>query len=107
MKKCIPFLFAFVCLIICSCGGDDGVDDCASFNFSQEIQSELNAMTAAGNAWAMDPTDSGKCNAYKDAVNDYLDAARDLEDCAREVGQLTQYNQGLDGAQAAINSLAC
>jgi len=98
---CLSFVFS---MMITSCGGGS---DCTSTYLSEEIQDEVNDFTQAANEWALDPQNSDKCNAYKDAGNDYLDALRDLKDCYFELGQEAEYNASINNAQASLNALEC
>lgn len=92
--------FVFI-LISVSCGKSV---DCDGTAFVNDINSEIQALNSAGQAWATDPTPAN-CDAYKKAANNYLDAVEDYKDCD-ELDQV-QYQQVLDQAREAVNSISC
>ena len=101
MKHIFFTLLVSVCLLSISCGGDDAAD-CTSQSFSSEVNSAIDKVNTTGQAWATDPT-SANCNAFINAANDYLDVVEGLDGCAG-ISQ-TDYDQAINSARAAINSL--
>lgn len=109
----ILFLFFFVAFIAVSCGGDDddnnnnnNVNCNSSASIANAYQAETEALTAATMAFGNDPS-TANCNAYKNAYLDWLEAVRSLEDCYNEAGLGTEWQQSIDSAEAAINSIVC
>ncbi len=100
------FLSAMISLVACN-KDDDNADPCGvNWNFSNEIQDELELVIATSQAYSQNPT-TVNCNSYKAAYQDYLDAVRALENCARLAGQLTAFNQAIDEAETALNNIQC
>jgi len=95
-------------VFLAQCKKDDNkVDKCTGFNFSAQIEAELNAFSTAATAYGQDPTPAN-CNAYKAAGLDYVNALEDLKDCAILSGQNEQqYQQSIDDAKASFQSIVC
>ncbi len=92
-------------LAFLSCKKDS--NDPQSCNYTQELQSELDAVNAAASAYAMDPTSMANCNAYKTALQNYLDKAKTFLDCAALSGQQAELQSAIDQEQAAVNAIQC
>lgn len=105
--KAMRNLFALLALVSVVCVVSCKDDDPATCNWSQELQDELNAYTTAANAFAADPTNVEKCNAYRNALQNYLNEAEDLQSCANASGQGTEYQQALQDAQDALDAFQC
>lgn len=86
-----------------SCGKDNDPDPC---NYITETQQEYDALIAASNAYAADPTNTAKCNAYKSAYQAYLNELEQHDNCV-PAGQDAAYQQSIDDAQASINAFQC
>jgi hypothetical protein len=82
-------------------------DDPAGCNWTQDLQAELDAYTAAANAWAADPQNTAKCNAYRDALQDYIDEAQTLQSCANAAGQGNEFQQALQQAEDSLAGFTC
>ena len=102
MKTLQYLLFAAALILTASCGDDNDPADCTSASFNQEVNAAINDVNAAGQAYANDPS-TDNCNAFKDAANDYLDVVEDLDGCAGI--SAADYDQALDAARAAVNSI--
>ena len=86
-----------------ACGSDGGAD-CTAQQFSNEVNDAIDDVNAAGQVYANDPT-TGNCNAFKNAANNYLNVVEDFDGCAG-ISQ-AEYNQAVDAARAAVNSIPC
>lgn len=105
LKKLLACLLLGALVFTYSCKNDD--DDPSGCNYLTETQDELNAVNAASDAWIADPTNTAKCQAYKDAYQAYLDELEDHVECATVSGQQAQLQDAIDSAQAALNNLQC
>lgn len=105
MKKLICLLFLFSGVLGFSSCGDDV--DCSGANFEQELESELNAVISASVAYVLDPTDSGACNAYKDAIEKYIDALKPYRDCASNAQEEAEFDASLEEAEQELNDVDC
>lgn len=95
-----------VCIIAAPFLGSCGKDDPDPCNYLTESQQEYDALITASNAWAADPSNTAKCNAYKSAYQAYLNELDSHNNCV-PVGQEAAYQQAIDDAQASINQLQC
>jgi hypothetical protein len=103
-SKLLAGLLLFLVSFNYSCKDDDDPSGC---DYVTETQDELNAVTAASDAWLADPTNSAKCQAYKDAYQAYLDELQDHTSCAAAAGQQGQLQDAINSAQASLNQLQC
>lgn len=88
-----------------SCGKDDGAG-CSSA-WASEVADEVDALTDASQAYALDPT-TAKCNAYKDAAQDYVDALESFRGCSGLTGaSRTDWENAVNSAQASVNAISC
>jgi len=94
------------CLITAPFLGSCGKDDPEDCSYVTETQDEYDALIAATNAYSADPTNTAKCNAYKNAFQDYLDELQEHDNCVL-AGQEAAYQQALNDAQASINAIQC
>ena len=104
-------LLAIACLfgssvLFTHCGDDNGGADCTAAQFNSEVNDAIDKVNQAGMIYAMDPT-TDNCNDFKDAANDYIDAVEDFEDCAGIGISQAEYNQAIDAARQAVNSIPC
>ena len=89
-------------MVMTSCG-DDAVD-CDAASFNSEVNAAINAVNAAGQTWANDPTQEN-CDALKDASNEYLDAVESYEGC--DGFNQSDFQQALQQARQAVNDIPC
>lgn len=87
------------------CKKDD--NDPVGCNYALETQDELNAVNEAATAYANDPTNAVKCQAFKDAYQAYLNDLENHVECAALSGQQAELQTAIDQAQAALNDLQC
>lgn len=88
-----------------ACKDDD--DDPVNCNYLTEVQDEIDALTAAANAWGADPSNATKCQAYKNAAQDYLDALESHVECAASAGQEDELQQAINDAQIQVDQIQC
>ena len=82
-------------------------NDPVGCNWATEVQDELNAQNAALDIYLADPTNSVKCQAWKDSYSDYLNALEDHIDCATLSGQQAELQSSIDAAQASLDQIQC
>jgi hypothetical protein len=104
-------VFVLLTMVICfgftSCKDDDPEDQPCSVLWFTELQNEISAISAAGQAWGTNPT-VANCIAYKAAYQDYLDALAPYGDCATLTGQdRTSWQEALTEAQQSVNEFTC
>ena len=104
LKKLLACLMFGLIVTSYSCKDDDEPSGC---DWAAEVQDELTALTTAGNAWASDPTNTAKCQAYKDAAQAYLDELEDHVDCATISGDQAELQAQIDQAQIDVNNIQC
>ena len=102
MKRLFGMLALVATVAFVGCKDDDPV----TCNWTQELETELNAFIAAANTYSTTPT-TENCNAYRNAGLAYLDAAADYQTCANQAGQGTEYAQAIADAEAQLNALVC
>ena len=102
-KLLVCMLFGIVVFSI-GCKKDDDPVGC---NYATEVQNEVNALTAATDAYVADSTNPVKCQAWKDAYQDYLNALEAHKECAALSGQQAELQSAIDQAQASLNSIQC
>lgn len=108
MKKGILLALVFTVSIcgLWSCGGDDEPTGCSTA-WASELANEVSAMTAAAQAYTLDPS-VANCNAYKNACQAYVDALEPYGNCATLTGQnRTDWQNALNDAQDNINQIDC
>jgi len=104
MKKFFYLFLLTLAIGMTSCGDDEPDVDCTSTNFANTINALINDLNAAVTTYNNDPS-SANCQALKDAANDYLDGVESFDDCA-DIDQ-TQFNDQLDQAREAVNTINC
>ena len=87
-----------------NCGDKNTAKNCAQDTIASEISDESAAISAAAIAYGSDPSNAN-CQALKNAYQDLIDAYQDLEDCAASLNQTTEWQQGLDAAEAALDTI--
>ena len=101
----VVLLSATLLCIGCKDKDDDNPVNCN--NWASEIADEAQAVTDAGVAWGSDPSNTQKCNAYRDALQDYVDVLEASENCATQAGQHDDWQEIIESAQLAVNNLQC
>ncbi len=104
-QKLLACLMVLAVTFSYSCNNDD--DDPVGCNWAAEVQDELNAWTAATEAWTADFNNAAKCQAYKDTGNDYLDALEAHADCATLAGTQVELQASIDSARTSIDAIQC
>lgn len=104
LTKLLAGLLLVMVTFTYSCKDDDDPSGC---NYLTETQDELDAVLAAANAYGADPTNTAKCQAYKDAYQAYLDELQDHVSCAELSGQQQELQNAINEAQADLNSIQC
>jgi hypothetical protein len=102
-------LFVFMTFSLVSCNkdnGDSGFNCTETFQFSQYIQDETDALIDANAAYLQNPT-TENCENYRQALNAYIDEAERVEDCARQRGQAQGFEQAIAEARQDIEDLEC
>ena len=82
-------------------------DDPVGCNYATEVQNEVNALTAATDAYVSDSTNPVKCQAWKDAYQDYLNALEAHKECAALSGQQDELQAAIDQTQASLDAIQC
>jgi hypothetical protein len=107
-KSALLFLVVFSMIGVLSCNkNDDNNNDPCSTNWATELQAEVEDVTQAAQAYALNPTQEN-CLAYKAAAQAYLDALESYGDCAAMTGQLrVEWEQALEQAQETVDNIGC
>ncbi|MDX1685016.1 MAG: hypothetical protein R3275_07255 [Saprospiraceae bacterium] len=106
------FLIGFLAIAtLVACNKDDEDDDdsvrCGpNWSPQEELQDEIDALTAAAQTYGMDPT-TENCEAYRAALFDYLEEIRDWEDCFTKVGQRQQFQEDVEQLEEDIENIQC
>jgi hypothetical protein len=78
-----------------------------SLAWATELSAEVNAMSAAAQAYASDPT-TANCNAYKQATQAYLNALSPYGNCTLLSGQQRiAWENALADAQESVDNMDC
>jgi hypothetical protein len=102
--KIAILLFLFVAFVSSCSDDNDPVNNCNNTTFTQEFQSELDAVSVAATAYAQNQT-TANCTNYKAAFTSYIDALENWEDCAKAVNAFAEWNEALNDAKDAIDTL--
>jgi hypothetical protein len=105
--KAMKNLFVLLTLVSVIGVGSCKDDDPSTCNYASELQDEVNAYSAAAEAYFADIQNVAKCNAYKDALQDYINEAQGLQSCANAAGQGTEYQQALQAAEDSLDAFQC
>lgn len=105
IQKLLSCLLLGTVIITYSCNNDD--NDPVGCNYATETQEELTALNDAAAAYGADPTNSTKCQAFKDAYQAYLNDLQAHVECAALSGQQAELQTAIDQAQAAVNDIQC
>lgn len=102
----IGFLTLAVTTGACKKDDDDDIP-CTAEALSTEIQSEIDALIAAGEAYGNDPSNAN-CNAYRDALGDYVDFLKQLRSCAIEIGYTAaEWDAAISEAETEVADFEC
>ncbi|MEI2694370.1 MAG: hypothetical protein WBO44_01230 [Saprospiraceae bacterium] len=102
----ILFLFSLAFVSI-SCGDDNEPNKPCSTAYADELQNEISALTAAAQAYGMNPTPA-TCLAYKNAAQAYVNALEPYGNCSELTGQLrTDWEASLNAAKASVAAIQC
>lgn len=105
MKSKITLLFFFIAAILISCDDNDDDAPACSVAWGTELQNEVNAISAAANAYAADPS-AGNCTAYKNAYQNYINKLEPYGNCTALTGQnRIDFQNALQAAKDSIASL--
>ena len=102
-KLLVCMLFGIVVFSI-GCKKDD---DPVGWNYATNVQDEVNALSTAATEYGNDPTNTAKCQAWKDAYQNYLNALEDNVECATVNGQEAELQSAINQAQAALDGIQC
>lgn len=106
MRKSILSAVLIMASLLCfSCKDDDGPAGCT--DWATEVQAEVEAVTSTGTAWSNDPSNTAKCQAYKNALQAYVNALADAEGCANAGGTHAEWQAAIDAGQASVDALQC
>ena len=105
IQKLLACLLLGSVIVTYSCKNDD--NDPVGCNYVLETQEEYDALNAALAAYSADPTNSAKCQAFKNAYQAYLNDLEAHVECAALSGQQAQLQAEIDQAQAAVNDIQC
>ena len=103
LQKLLACLMLGLIVIGYGCKKDDPV----GCNWATEVANDADAWIAAATAYSQDPTNTVKCQAYKDAYQNYLNSLEDHIDCATLSGQQAELQSAIDAAQADLNTIQC
>ncbi|MBP8726224.1 MAG: hypothetical protein KBF37_05475 [Saprospiraceae bacterium] len=96
-------------MIAFSCGDDDdnNSNNPCSTAYTTELQAEINALTAAAQAYSTNPTQAN-CIAYKNAAQAYVNALEPYGDCPELTGQFrADWEASLNAARASVAAIQC
>ncbi len=105
MKQFLVLLLFVLVIGMNSCKKDAVDPAICSQVWATEVVDELNAVSAAANAYASNPNHE-TCVAYKDAYQDYLDALKPFLKCTSYTPQQkAELQDAIDQAEADIETL--
>jgi hypothetical protein len=106
--RLLTFVFALsVTMFALSLGScsKEGEAALCSATWGQDLGDELTALSNAGAAYGLDPSDAN-CQAYKSALSAYLNALRPYSNCAAlSAGDKAELNDLIAEAEADIDGL--
>jgi len=106
--KLTKVVFFITLLVLTSCGGSDdslAQADCAGGLWTQSIQTELNAWSAAIQAYSANPS-SSNCQKYKSTGQDYINALDRVKACVPNQS-LNEFENSLKEARTQISDISC
>ncbi|MBK9106905.1 MAG: hypothetical protein IPM92_00620 [Saprospiraceae bacterium] len=102
----ILFLFSLA-FVTFSCGDDKETTKPCSTAYADELQNEINALSAAAQAYGLNPN-ATTCLAYKNAAQAYVNALEPYGNCPGLTGQLrTDWEASLNAAKASVAAIQC
>jgi hypothetical protein len=105
MYKAICLLIVVSFLGMGSCKKKSTDPDRCGTAWSTQLSTQINAVTAAAQAYGTDPS-AANCNALKTAYQNYLNALEPFTDCAAWTAQQKDDLQtAIDEAQQQVNTL--
>jgi hypothetical protein len=106
-KICMLLVLGFIIVGISSCKNNEEKDAPCTVAWSTELSAEINAMSAAAQAYAADQSPAN-CNAYKQSAQAYLNALRPYGDCTLLTGQQRiAWENALADAQESVDNMDC
>lgn len=107
MRKIFFLVFLAVAVFgTWTCDKNNNGDPCSTA-WASELSNEINAMSAAAQNYATNPTPAN-CNSYKSAMQNYLDALEPYGNCATLTGtDRTAWQNALNSAQQSVDALDC
>ena len=102
------FLISFLAFVVLgSMGCKKTTPAGCSAAWASELSNEIAALSAAAQAYTMDPTQEN-CLAYKAAAQAYVDALAPYGNCATLTGQdRDEWQDALNDAQQSVNDIDC
>ena len=88
-----------------SCG--DSEPTCSEAAFNEDLNNETEQINEALTAFSLDPTNPSVCNDYIDALENFVDELERYRSCAEELGELADFNEGLNEARQSIDDTIC
>lgn len=105
MKSKIISLLFFIVAILVSCDDKDDDKPTCSAAWGTELQNEVNAISAAANAYIADPS-AANCVAYKTAYQNYVNKLEPYGNCTALTGQnRIDFQNALQAAKDSIANL--
>jgi hypothetical protein len=105
MYKVISLLIVLSLLGIGSCKKKSSDPDRCGTAWANQLSDEINAVSAAAQAYGTDPTPTN-CNALKTAYQNYLNALEPFTDCSAWTAQeRADLQAAIDEAQQEVNTL--
>ncbi len=111
LSNSVKLIIACCCIAfmsLTSCGGsDDGPAkvDCANGLWTQSVQTEFSAWSAATQAYGSNPTPEN-CQKYKSAGQAYINALDSIKKCV-PTGSIADFEESLEEAKTEINAIPC
>lgn len=105
MKSKITLLLFFIVAMLFSCDDKDDDAPACSVAWGTELQNEVNAISAAANAYIADPS-AANCAAYKTAYQNYVNKLEPYGNCTALTGQnRIDFQNALQAAKDSIANL--
>jgi hypothetical protein len=106
-KFYITLLVGLLIMGISACKNNDDNDAPCSVAWTSELSAEINAMSAAAQAYAADQS-VANCNAYKQSLQAYLNGLRPYGDCTMLAGQQRiAWENAINDAQENVDNMNC
>ena len=102
----IVILAMIICFGFATCGENEDTTAC-SLAWGTELQSEINAITAAAQAYGANQS-VANCAAWKNAAQAYLTALEPYGDCATlTTQQRSSWQSARNSAQQSVDAITC